>query len=211
MGPPLHRCGGFDEIKGAPDFGRLIHTDVGVSRGCADRGVSKQRLDEPDIGSSLVEMGGEGMTKAMKGNALFDARFCHGLVENGSDRRTADGPSGVLPGEQIDPGRTNGLVVFAQETEQSFAQHHITIFAALSLSNVNDHAGTVDITTTMECACFGNPHSGGIGGGDDGPVLDGFNASQDIEDLLEAQYIGQRLMSPWIVEVLNSLWSQKGV
>ena len=190
MGPPLYRYGLSHEVKRAFGLGCLIHADVSISGSCADGGVSQQRLDEPDIGSGLMEMRSEGMAKTMERDVFFDACPCHGLVENATYRRTADGTIGVLTGEQIVPGRTNSLVVFSQKSEQPFAQHHIAIFTALSFSNVDDHAGTVDITTTMECTCFGNPHAGGIGGGDDGPVLDGFNAVQDVENFLEAQYIG---------------------
>jgi hypothetical protein len=151
------------------------------------------------------------VSKAVKRDVLFDAHPCYSLVENGSYRRTVDGTISFLAGEEKVPGRTNSLVVLSQKGEQPFAQHHIPIFTALCPSNVNDHARTVNVTSTVERTCFGNPQVGGIGGGDDGPVLDGFNTVQDIEDFLEAQYIGQRLVSPRIVKVLNNLRPLEGV
>ena len=61
--------------------------------------MSQEGLDEPDIGSGLMEMRGEGMAKAMERDLFFDACLCHGMVENGTYRRTADGTIGVLTGE----------------------------------------------------------------------------------------------------------------
>ena len=56
--------------------------NMSVDHGGANILVAEEFLNGADVISALEEVGGEGMTKSMTGDALFDGNFLGGLLDS---------------------------------------------------------------------------------------------------------------------------------
>ncbi len=81
--------------------------------------------------------------------------------------------------------------VVPQHHEQSLAQHHVSVLAAFSCADMDEHAVGVNIASATQTAGFGDPQACGVGNSDNGPVLDGVHPIDDGHDFFMSQYVGQ--------------------
>ena len=69
------------EIEGTGCTGAGSIKDMEVDHGRFDGGVAEERLEGSDIGAALEEVGGEGVTKCMTGDSLWDVGSACGVFD----------------------------------------------------------------------------------------------------------------------------------
>ena len=89
-------------------------------------------------------------------------------------------------------GRPCDLPVFAEQGEQPRREHDVAVLAALGLSDADDHAFAVDVVDP-EADDLGEPEAGGVGGHEDGAVLDADEGGEERGDLVGAEDDGEPL------------------
>ena len=119
--------------------------------------------------------------------------FFHCFFEDLIHRVGADGLIRVLSGEKIESLGAGLCPVVSQQHQQALAEHDVSVLAALSRPDMNEHAPRIDISPSAESTCFRDPQAGCIGGSDNRPVFDGLDCIDDRCNLLLAQDVGQSL------------------
>ena len=129
----------------------------------------------------------------MKGDVLGDVCLFQGLFE---DLVNGDGSYGlirVLSGEKRESLGAGLLPVVSQQHQQALAEHDVSVLAALSGPDMNEHAVGVDISPSAESTCFGDPQACRIGGSYNRSVFDGLDCIDDRCNLFLGQDVGQSL------------------
>ena len=101
------------------------------------------------------------------------------------------GPSRDVAGEEP-VGRAGGLPVFAEQGQQPRREHDVAVLAALALADAEDHALAVDVVDA-EGDDLGDPQPGGVGGHEDGAVLEADDGGEEPGDLVGAEDDGELL------------------
>ena len=86
--------------------------------------------------------------------------------------------------------RPHPAVILAQRPEQIGTERHVTIFAALALADVDEHALAVDVFD-LEVAHLGSPHTGRVERHEHGPVEEVAGRVDQRNRLVLAQDDGQ--------------------
>jgi hypothetical protein len=127
-------------------------------------------LDAAQVDPSFEQMGREAVTKQMGINGLGELGGVARLVADMGDAHAGDGLGDAVSGKE--PGlELVKLPVAPQQWEQSGGEHHEAIALPFALAYADDHAVRVDIRA-LQVTEFGNPHAGGIEGGQEGAMLE---------------------------------------
>jgi len=118
--------------------------DMGVAFGGAEVGVAEKGLDVADVGSAFEEVGGEGVTEAVDRGFCASGGAADGFFVNVLGGADCQGSAWGLAGEK--PGfYVIKIAVFGDETGGLFRKKRATVFAALSLPDINHLAGNVNV------------------------------------------------------------------
>ena len=101
------------------------------------------------------------------------------------------GRPGTVAGEEP-VGRPGGLPVLAEQGQQPRREHHVAVLAALALADAEDHALAVDVVDAQGDD-LGDPQAGGVGGHEDGAVLEADDGREEAGHLVEAEDDGELL------------------
>ena len=167
---------------------RAVETWVYARRG-AEVAVPEQDLDRPHIGAGLEQVGGEAVAQRMGADVLGQARGPHGRPADPLHGGMGDGPIGFPAGEQVGAG-PDDLPVAAEEGQEARREHDLAILAALALADADDHAAAVDVLDAQR-GDLGEPQAGGVGGHEDGAVLEVADGGEELGDLVEAEDDGE--------------------
>ena len=99
------------------------------------------------------------------------------------------GWSGIAPGKRKSPW-PDSLPVGAEDLQQPRGEHDVAILPALALADADDHALAVDVGG-LQLGDFGDAQAGGIGGHEDGAVLDIWDGRKEASDLVRAEDDGE--------------------
>jgi len=178
-------------VEGTPGGLQGDRRDVGVNCRRLDVAMSEQHLNRPDIGAGFEQVRREAMAKGVDGNVFIQTRGPSGLHTDPMDRPDSDGLAWNLSGEEP-VSRAGDLPVFAKQGQQSWREHHIAIFAPLALKHAKDHSLAVDVADTQ-----GNhlrdPQACGVGGHEDGAVLDTNDGPKEPGHFLKTEHDGEPL------------------
>ena len=114
-----------------------------------------------------------------------------GLDADPVHRAGGDGAARDVAGEEPF-GRPGDLPVFAEQGQQPRREHDVAVPAALALADAEDHALAVDVLDA-EGDDLGDPQAGGVGGHEDGAVLEADDGGEEAGRLLEAEDDGELL------------------
>ncbi len=95
------------------------------------------------------------------------------------------GRSGTAPGKRKSRG-PDSLPVGAEDLQQSRGEHDVAILPALAVANADHHALAVDVGD-LQLGDFGDAQAGGIGGHEDGAMLDIWDGRKEANDLVRAE------------------------
>ena len=114
-----------------------------------------------------------------------------------------------LSREQILSFRPGCLVVLAQQSQEALSQHDIAIFFTFSRTDMNAQSLTVNIGEAQS-AYFRNPETGGIGGGNDGFILNRADYHKNPEYFFRAENDREGLGPFGMGNILDDLRSFQG-
>ena len=106
-------------------------------------------------------------------------------------RAGGDGAARDVAGEEP-VGRPGGLPVLAEQGQQPRREHHVAVLAALALADADDHPLAVDVVDAQGDD-LGDPQPGGVGGHEDGAVLEADDGREEPGDLVGAEDDGELL------------------
>ena len=95
------------------------------------------------------------------------------------------GRSGWRPGEEV-AARPDGQPVAAEDIQEPGREHDLAVLAALALADADDHAAAVDVLDA-QADDLGDPQPGGVGGHEDGAVLEVGDDGEELGDLVGAE------------------------
>ena len=114
-----------------------------------------------------------------------------GLDADPVHRAGGEGPARDVAGEEP-VGRPGGLPVLAEQGQQPGREHDVAVLAALALADAEDHALAVDVVDAQGDD-LGDPQAGGVGGHEDGAVLEAGDGREEPGDLGGAEDDGELL------------------
>ena len=125
--------------RGCDQSGR----DLGIPSGCLQMGMSKQDVDDPNIGATLQQMGSKTMPKRMR---------CYVLVDSGTPPRSAAGTlksaasyvAARFLARKQPQTRPRPFPIDPKNLKQPRGKHCVTIPAALAVLNMEQHPLAVD-------------------------------------------------------------------
>jgi hypothetical protein len=118
---------------------------VRVDLGGARVGVPEQDLDHAHVRPLLHQMGGERVTERAGRDTLGDPGAADRALECALDGGGMDGTESIL-GAREEQARGTGLAPpLAEQLEGDRRQRDIAVLVSLALTDVNKHAGRVDI------------------------------------------------------------------
>ena len=153
--------------------------------------MPEQDLDGADVGAGLEQVGGEAVPQGVDGDVLAQPGGAGGLDADPVHRAGGDGAARDVAGEEP-VGRAGGLPVVAEQGQQPRREHHVAVPAALALADAEDHALAVDVLDAQGDD-LGDPQAGGVGGHEDGAVLEADDGGEEAGHLLEAEDDGEPL------------------
>ena len=80
----------------------------------------------------------------------------------------------------------DGLPVAAEDGQEPRREHDVAVLPALALADADDHAAAVDVLDA-EAGDLGEPQPGGIGGHEQGAVLEVGDGGEEAGQLVEAE------------------------
>ena len=176
-------------IEGTPGGLQGDRRDVGVNCRGLDVAMSEQHLNGPNIGASFEQVGREAMAQGVNGDVLVQTSGVSCLHTDPVHRPDGDRLPRNLSGKEP-VSRPGDLPVFAEQGQQSWREHHIAILAPLALTNAKNHSLAVDVLDAQ-----GNdlrdPQACGIGGHEDGAVLDTDDGRKEPGHFLETEHDGE--------------------
>src|SRR6516225_4407647 len=95
-------------------------------------------------------------------NVLAEARGRQRTLTDQLDGASADRLIGLPSGEEIGAGPVSRPVL-TEDHQQPWREHHVAVLVPLALTDVDDHAGAVDILDP-EVGYLGEPQPAGVGG-----------------------------------------------
>jgi hypothetical protein len=102
-----------------------------------------------------------------------------------------EGVTRDLSGEEP-RGRSDHRPVFTEQGQQPGREHHVAVVAPLALADAEDHAFAVDVVDAQRHD-LRDPQPGGVGGHEEGAVLDAGDDLEEPGDFLEAEDDGELL------------------
>ena len=133
--------------------------------------MPEQDLDGPHVRAGLQQVGGEAVAQGVHSDMLARAprppgRACRPICTV----RGMIGRSGQRPGKSywlgpVRPSSTGG------GWPESGREHHVAVLLPLGLADADDHPPAVDVVDS-EADDLREPQPGGIGGHEDGAVLE---------------------------------------
>jgi hypothetical protein len=114
-----------------------------------------------------------------------------GAGADAADGLLDKGPAGDVAGEEP-IGRSFGLPIEAEQVEEAGREHDVAVLAALALLDVDDHTFAVDVIDA-ERGDLGDAEAGGVGGHEQGTMLDRSDGGEDAGDLILAEDDGELL------------------
>ena len=120
-------------------------TDLRIAGGGVNLAMAKQDLDHAHVGAVFQQVSGEAMAQSMRRDALADAGALAGFPASQTEGGAAE-MAVLFPGrKEPDVFWTGGSEIGSQQSEQAWAEHGVTVLAALALLDADEHAGAVDI------------------------------------------------------------------
>ena len=135
---------------------RLTHLigQMGIDGGCGGRGMTEDRLDDPQIDPGLQQVRRKGMTQRMHVSRLGHAAFEQCTTECLLQRRAGDGAAIVLDavlktvpcdGREKPHARTMRRPKFAQLLEGGFTEGHVTRPSRRACNRTPSWAGSLSL------------------------------------------------------------------
>src|SRR3954447_19079241 len=150
-----------DVLQRAHDLADRLGGDAGIERGGIELGVTEQNLDHAHVDVLLQEMSGEAVPQGVQRDPLVDLRHLGsgvaGAVELARGHRLGRIAAREEPALwpcRLPPG--------AQQIEQVWGEHDVTVLAALALFDPDDHPLAVDVGDLERDDLVG-PQAGAIG------------------------------------------------
>lgn len=148
----------------------------GVDAGGVEPGVAEELLDDPDVGSVFVHVGGAAVSQEVATSGLGDAcgfdRFGDPVAEvAGAEPFAVSAEEEGLPAhfeEEFWPG---AFEVFLQPVKRGFSDGKKAVFIALPFSDEEGLAGGIEVAE-VQVGEFTSPRAGGVEGFQDGAVPD---------------------------------------
>lgn len=156
--------------------------DVGVNLSRARVGVTEQDLDHAHVHPLLHEVCGERVAKGAGRDALGDAGAAYGDLEGALHGGVMDGTNRVLHAREQQARRTSLAPPLAGQFESDRRQRDITVFVSLGLTDVEEHAGRVDVGD-REAADLAEAETSRIEDGQNDPVAQGPDRAKDGQGL----------------------------
>ena len=153
--------------------------------------MAQQQLDGTQVSARLQQVYGEGVPQRMRRNRFADPALRPHLATGAVDGERMHRPVGSVTREQPCAG-PSALPIVAQQFEQSGRQHHIAVFATLTLLDPDDHAPAVD-GVGLEADGFGDSQTGRVTDSQDHAVLQIVHSGKEARHLVLAHHHGQLL------------------
>jgi hypothetical protein len=149
------------------DFEQLIDGDFGVDLGGVQSGMAEQLLNEPDVSSVVVHVGGTGVAKQVATSGFVDANFFHRSFDPVGD--VVGGEPGSVSGDEqrvfcrIDfQFRSGFFPVTCQPCDGPGSEWNGSAFASLALTNGQDATFHVHVFL-VQVSHFTASQSTGVG------------------------------------------------
>jgi hypothetical protein len=164
--------------------------------------VPEQGLNDPDIGTVLQQVSGEGVAQHVGADPFSEPAALPGLTASGLHGAGADMIL-VVPGRGKQPraGRTQDAEVGAEEGQQGGRQHGVTVLGALGVFEAQEHALAVDVAD-FERHRFGDAEPGTIAGQQDGALFEPVQVVEEMLHLLGGENDGKLFFYAGAREVL---------
>src|SRR4051812_32801569 len=130
-------------VEGARRVGNQVCGHLGVPGRRRQLDVPEQDLDNPDVGPALQKMRGETVPERVGRDGFADPRLSPGSPTGGLQGPGADRCAGLLAWKQPQSG-PRPPPVGAENVEQAWRQHRITVSAAFAVLDVDQHPRAVD-------------------------------------------------------------------
>ena len=118
-------------LEWAGDLLNSLGGHPGVDSSCVQFGMTKQRLDHPNVDFALEQMGGKGVSQAVRRHALGDARGSGGLDADAVEVTRRERVDAILTRKQISL-RPQHRPPVPQQFEQMRGQHCVAVLAPLA-------------------------------------------------------------------------------
>src|SRR3954447_4859109 len=173
-------------VEGARRAGDQGCGDLGVPSRRRQLDMPEQNLNDPDVGPALQKMSGETVPERVGRDGLIDPRPSPRSPAGGLQGAGADRCAGLLAWKQPQTG-PRPPPVGAQNAEQAWRQHRITVSAAFSVFDVDQHPRAVD-GGDLQARNLADPQSRRIGRRQRDTVAQARNRFQKTDELLGIEH-----------------------
>ena len=131
--------------------------------------MTKQDLNGSQVGAGFEQVSGEAVAQSVNGDVFAQTCSLAGAVAGSLDASRGNGAVRSGAGEE-EIARPSSLPVGAENAQQPRGKHDIAILLP-SPVHVDDHTLAVDVGNA-QAGDLGDAQARGVGGHDDGPVLE---------------------------------------
>jgi len=175
--------------------------EVGIDLGGGGEGVAEACLDGGEVDAGFEEVGGVGMAEGMDGGMFTDAGVLESEAEGGLDAADGEGTVDGGHGRRAEGGRGEepagvamGLPEGAKHMEGVGREGDIAILAPLTVADMDEAAGTIDIREA-ERDGLTDTQAAGIDGSEARAVPGRFDEGEEPLDFVEGEDDGEGLLA----------------